>query len=236
MLKWLSLVAKPWPGICLITVAILFSRNIKNIKQTQKLTNDIKSCFKDKKYPILIDEEGGRVSRLKNIIDTSVFSSKYFGDLFINNKKKFLYQYKIYINSISQILNEIGVNINCVPVLDVIRNKTNKAIGDRSFSKDPKIVSRLGDFCIDFYTKNKIATVIKHIPGHGLAIKDSHFNTSTVYEKKKFLNNIDFLAFKNKNSLFAITAHVIYFQYDKINTATHSKLILEWNNVANSYK
>ena len=65
---------KPW-GV------ILFSRNINNFDQTKMLINQIKSCFHDNKYPILIDEEGGRVSRLKNIIDTSIFSSKFFGQI-----------------------------------------------------------------------------------------------------------------------------------------------------------
>ena len=211
---------KPW-GV------ILFSKNIQNVGQTKKLTSSIRSCFNDKKYPILIDEEGGKVNRLKKIIDTSVFSSKYFGDLYLKSKKDFLNQYKIYINNVSRILNDIGVNINTVPVLDVIRSKTNKIIKDRSFSKDVKIVSKLGDFCIDFYSMNKIGTIIKHIPGHGLATRDSHFKTPIVGEKKNFLNNIDFLAFKKKNVLFAMTAHVIYSHYDKKNTATHSKIIIE---------
>ena len=71
---------KPW-GI------ILFSRNIKSIHQTQILTNSIKKIFKNENFPILIDEEGGRVSRLRNFIDNSIFTAKYFGDLYkINNK------------------------------------------------------------------------------------------------------------------------------------------------------
>ena len=94
------------------------------------------------------------------------------------------------------------------------------------FSKKVKIVSKLGDCCIRLYSKNRIGTVIKHIPGHGLAVNDSHFSTPIVNEKKKILNNIDFLAFKNKKSLFAMTAHIIYSQYDPINTATHSKIII----------
>lgn len=210
---------KPW-GV------ILFSRNINSFDQTKILINQIKSCFHDNKYPILVDEEGGKVSRLKKIIDTSIFSSKFFGKLYLKNKKKFFYQYKIYINCISQVLNELGININTVPVLDVIRSKTNKIIDDRAFSNKVKIVSKLGDSCIKLYSKNKIGTVIKHIPGHGLAVNDSHFSTPIVNENKKILNNIDFLAFKNKKSLFAMTAHIIYSQYDSVNTATHSKIII----------
>jgi len=210
---------KPW-GV------VLFSRNINNFDQTKKLINKIKSLFHDNRYPILIDEEGGRVSRLKKIIDTSIFSSKFFGKLYLKNKKKFFYQYKIYINNISQVLNDLGININTVPVLDVIRDKTNKIMEDRAFSNRVKIVSKLGDHCIKLYSKKKIGTVIKHIPGHGLAINDSHFSTPIVNEKKRILNKIDFLAFKNKKSLFAMTAHIVYSQYDPINTATHSKIII----------
>ncbi len=211
---------KPW-GV------ILFSRNINDFTQTRNLVNQIKSCFCDNKYPILIDEEGGKVSRLKKIIDTRNFTPKSFAKLYLKNKKKFFYQYEIYINNVSQILNGLGININTVPVLDVVRDETNKILGDRAFSNRVKIVSKLGDCCIKLYTKNKIGTVIKHIPGHGLAVNDSHFSTPIVNEKKKILNKIDFLAFKNKKSLFAMTAHIIYSQYDSTNTATHSKIIID---------
>ena len=72
---------RPW-GI------ILFSRNIRSINQVQKLTSSIKKIFKNANYPILIDEEGGRVSRLRKFIDNSIFSAKYFGDLYLKDKKK----------------------------------------------------------------------------------------------------------------------------------------------------
>ena len=210
---------KPW-GV------ILFSRNIKDVKQTRRLTGQIRSCFKDSKYPILVDEEGGEVSRISKIIDTRIFSSKYFGNLFQKNKNEFLQKYKVYINNISEILKIIGININTVPVLDVIRKKTNKIIGSRSFSGDARIVSKLGDYCIEHYSKNRIGTVIKHIPGHGLSSKDSHISTPIINKKKKILNKIDFKAFKKKRSLFAMTAHIVYSHYDKKNPATHSKTII----------
>ena len=183
---------KPW-GV------ILFSRNIKNVRQTKELINQIKSCFNDNKYPILIDEEGGKVSRLKKIIVNSNFSSRFFGKLFKKNKNKFFYQYKMYVNNISNILNDLGININTVPVLDVVRKKTNKVISDRCFSRNNKIVSKLGDYCIKLYSNNHIGTVIKHIPGQGLAVGDSHFSTPIVKENKKILNTIDFLLLKIKN-------------------------------------
>ncbi len=125
---------KPW-GI------ILFSRNIKNLSQLKNLISDIKKIFKNKKYPILIDAEGGKVSRLNKIIDLSVFSQNYFEKLYLNDKKLFINYYKIYINTVCSILKNVGININTVPVLDVRRKNTHNVIGTRSFSEDPKKVT-----------------------------------------------------------------------------------------------
>ena len=207
---------KPW-GV------ILFSRNIKSIEQTKKLTDDIKKIFNDKKYPILIDQEGGRINRLSKFIDTSKFSAEFFGNLYKKNFKKFVTYYKIYIIQTCYLMHILGVNINTVPVLDVRHKKSHNIIGDRSFSANPKIVSKIGDFCIKEFHKNNIGTVIKHIPGHGLARVDSHKATPLIKDK---LNKINFFSFKNKKSLFAMTAHVIYKDIDRIYTATHSKKII----------
>jgi len=213
---------KPW-GI------ILFSRNIKNIKQLKNLIDSIKLCVKDKKYPIMIDQEGGRVSRLNNIVDLSIFSQKYFGQLYVKNEQNFESYYKIYINNVCKILNAVGVNINTVPVLDVSRKNTHSIIGDRSFSSNAKVVSALGQLCIKLYEKNKIATVTKHIPGHGLSEIDTHLDLPIIHNKKKELIKNDFKPFKKCKSLFAMTAHIVYSDYDSKFTATHSKIII--NNV-----
>ena len=131
---------KPW-GV------ILFSRNIYTLKQTKRLTKSIREIFKDKYYPILIDEEGGSVSRLDKLIDTSMFSAKYFGDLFYNDKKKFYLYYNVYIKQISNLLNILGINLNTVPVLDIFRKNSHKIIGDRSFSSNKNIVSKDSKNC-----------------------------------------------------------------------------------------
>jgi len=210
---------KPW-GI------ILFSRNIKNLSQARNLTNQIRSIFKDKKYPILIDEEGGRVSRLKKIINNSPFTANFFGKIFVKDKKKFIAYYKIFTDQTSFFLNKIGVNINTVPLLDIKRNKSNNIIGDRSFSSNPKIVSEIGNYCISNFKKKMIGTVIKHIPGHGLAKVDSHISTPIVKKSIDYLKKNDFAPFKKKQSLFAMTAHIIYKDIDNKYTATHSKKVI----------
>ena len=150
---------RPW-GI------ILFSRNIKSLKQTKKLTEQIKKIFKDKNYPILIDQEGGRVNRLKNFFNAKSLTGDFFGKLYTKDKKKFLLYYKIFIDQTSFLLRFIGVNINTLPLLDVRSKSSSSIIGDRAFSKNLKIVSKIGDICINLFHSNQIGTVIKHIPGH----------------------------------------------------------------------
>ncbi len=210
---------RPW-GI------ILFSRNISSIEQTKKLTNKIKKIFKDKKYPILIDQEGGRVNRLSKIISFDNLTSEYFGNLYKKDKKKFNIIYKLFIDKTSYLLRSIGVNINIAPVLDLRAKGASNVIGDRSFSKKKKIISKIGDICINYFHQNSIGTVIKHIPGHGLAKVDSHKFTPVVTKQLNYLIKNDFFPFKKKHSYFAITAHVIYRSIDKLNTATHSKKII----------
>ena len=211
---------KPW-GI------ILFSRNIKSLKQTKKLTDQIKDIFKDKNYPILIDQEGGRVNRLKKIFNAELLTGDFFGQLYIKDNKNFFNYYKTFVDQTSFLLKLIGVNINTLPVLDVRSKGSSSIIGDRSFSKNPKIVSQIGDICINLFHSNKIGTVIKHIPGHGLAKVDSHKLTPSIKKKLTYLKKNDFLTFKNKSSFFAMTAHIIYTNIDKLNTATHSKKIIQ---------
>ena len=120
----------------------------------------------------------------------------------------------------------MGVNINTVPVLDVLRKRTNKIIGNRSFSDDPSIVKLLGKLCVKQYKKNKLGTVIKHIPGHGCASTDSHLKLPKVKLNHNILNRIDFLPFKSNPSMFAMTAHILYEKIDKKNVATFSKKII----------
>ena len=212
---------KPW-GL------ILFLRNIKSIKQTKSLTDNIRKIFKDKNYPILIDQEGGRVNRLSNIISFDNLTSEYFGKLYEKDKMKLNIFYKLFIDNTSHLLKLIGANINTLPVLDLRVKGASNIIGDRSFSGNVSIVSKMGDLCIKLFKENSIGTVIKHIPGHGLAKVDSHNFTPIVNKSIKHLKKNDFSTFKKKNCFFAMTGHVIYKNLDQLNTATHSKKIIRY--------
>ena len=217
---------KPW-GV------ILFLRNIKSIKQAKSLTDNIRKIFKDKNYPILIDQEGGRINRLSNIISFDNLTSEYFGNLYEKDKMKLNIIYKLFIDNTSHLLKLIGANINTLPVLDLRIKGASNIIGDRSFSSNVNTVSKMGDLCIKLFKDNSIGTVIKHIPGHGLAKVDSHNFTPIVNQSIRHLKKYDFSTFKKKNCFFAMTGHVIYKNLDQFNTATHSKKVVSYirNNI-----
>ncbi len=209
---------KPW-GL------ILFKRNIKSINQVIKLVNDIKKSAKDKNFPILIDEEGASVSRLTNIFNHKI-DAYYFGKLYKVDKKFALSFYKNYLSALCKKLKSIGININTIPVLDVLRKNTNKIIGKRSFSFDKEIVKKLGEVTIRQCHSKKILTVIKHIPGHGCSITDSHFKMPKVSLSEKDLNKKDFYPFKFSSAKLAMTAHILYTKIDPYNVSTLSKKII----------
>ena len=205
---------------------ILFKRNIKSFTQIKHLIKNIKKLTKDQNFPILIDEEGSTVSRLGNIINHNI-TARFFGKLYVKNKKISIQVYKKYLNSLCNNLKNIGININTIPVLDILRKNTNKVIGDRSFSNKKKVVKKFGLITVKQCHDNKIITVIKHIPGHGCSITDSHYKMPKVNLSYKKLFNEDFFPFKFNPAKLAMTAHVLYKQIDPVNVATFSKKIIK---------
>lgn len=206
---------KPW-GI------ILFKRNIKNLKQLKELTKEIRYLMEDKFYPILIDEEGGRVSRFSNIFNTSSFHQNYFGKIYELNKTLGINSYIEYLSFNCELLNEVGINMNTIPVLDILKNNSHAIIGNRSYSKKIKTINNLKKICFKILNKYKIGCVSKHIPGHGSSLVDTHLKTSIIKHKKKYLFKNDFKTFKNIDQKFCMTAHVIFEDLDPFNSVTLS--------------
>tara|TARA_B100000963_G_scaffold345732_1_gene350153 strand:- start:386 stop:1330 length:945 start_codon:yes stop_codon:yes gene_type:complete len=210
---------KPW-GL------ILFKRNIKTLNQTQRLIKDIKKLVRDKKFPILIDEEGLKVSRLSNIFNHNL-NANFFGSLYKNDKNIAISLYKTYLNLLNGILGKIGININTIPVLDVKRKNTHSIIGKRSFSEKKEIVKKFGEITVKECHDANIVNVIKHIPGHGCSTKDSHLTLPKVNLNKKILNSTDFYPFKSSSAKLAMTAHILYSKIDPKNVSTFSKKIIK---------
>ena len=205
---------------------ILFQRNLKSLKQAQELIKNIKECTNDKKFPILIDEEGMKVSRLSHAYNHNI-NANFFGHLIEKDRDKGTSIYKTYLKSLCNVLRKIGINTNTIPVLDVLRNNTNSIIGVRSFSKNKEIVKHLGKITISECHAKNILTVIKHIPGHGCSSKDSHLTLPKVNLNKSSLNKIDFYPFKSSKAKLAMTAHILYSKIDPKYVSTFSKKIIK---------
>ena len=205
---------------------ILFKRNIQSFNQIKKLVKNIKFLTKDNKFPILIDEEGMKVSRLSNIFNNNL-NADFFGKIYEMDKKISISIYKTYLRALCINLRKIGININTIPVLDVQRKNTHKILKKRKFFKKKEIVKYLGDMTIKECHSNNILTVMKHIPGHGCSEKDSHLTLPKVNFSEKYLNKIDFYPFKSSSSKLAMTAHILYSKIDAKNVSTFSKKIID---------
>ena len=206
---------------------ILFSRNIKSFYQLKKLIHSIKKITNDKNYPILIDEEGGTVTRLQKILYTRKYSQHFFGKLYETEPSISLNIYKYYIDQLCVFFKEIGININTVPVADKLYPSTNLFLKKRVYSSQIETIKSLSSICINTYNKNKISTVIKHIPGHGLAKSDSHKKLPVVNQNLSFLVKNDFKCFEKTKSKFGMTAHILFKKIDNRRCVTHSKKIIK---------
>ena len=117
--------------------------------------------------------------------------------------------------------------MNTIPVLDVLRKNTSKVIGKRSFSEKKEIVKKLGKITVSKLHSNNIASIIKHIPGHGCSSSDSHLIMPKVNLTKKILNENDFHPFKSSKAKLAMTAHILYSKIDSQNVSTFSSKVIK---------
>lgn len=210
---------------------IVFARNIENKEQLKKLTDSLKEIMEGE-ILILVDQEGGRVARLKEPNWKKYPTGQYFADLYQvnpNQAKEELYNNFI---EIGKDLNEVGINVDCAPVLDILTDKTHNVIGDRAYGRTPKQVADLGRKVCEGLLSQNIYPVIKHIPGHGLGTSDSHLELPIVDASLDELRKVDFMPFKElRDQKFAMTAHILFNAIDKDCCATVSnkaiKLIRE---------
>lgn len=204
---------------------ILFARNISNPIQVKELVNKIRECSTCKQAPILIDQEGGRIQRLR-----PPYWKDYPSATEIANSPSPVV--KAFKNALemSEELTKLGINVNCTPVLDVPVKGAHDIIGDRAYGNDPRTVAVFGRAVCDGTKKAGILPVIKHIPGHGRAKSDSHKELPIVNTPRRELERTDFLAFKNSQlnkELLAMTAHVVYSDIDSKNPATQSAIVIK---------
>ena len=208
---------------------ILFSRNCISKSQISNLTSELKKCVKRTNVPIFIDQEGGRVIRLPKTewpVPPSHGEIGLIGRSLSNVKQKRLAW--LYGHIIGSDLLELGINVNCAPVLDLCSSEQRLFINDRSFGTDPNFVALMGKNYIRGLNDSGVSGVIKHIPGHGRASKDSHIELPIVKTSIPDLLITDFIPFRELSNVpYAMTAHVLFDAIDANFPVTFSQKTIQ---------
>jgi beta-N-acetylhexosaminidase len=205
---------------------ILFARNCDAPGQVRALCESLRDAAGGD-VPILIDQEGGRVARLKPPHWRARPPARRFGQLFESNPDEGREAAYLCARLIAHELKDVGVNVNCAPVLDVPVMGAHDIIGDRAFSMDPTTVIELGRASMDGYFDGGVLPIVKHIPGHGRALADSHLALPRVAAPAAELSVHDFVTFRSLNDApIAMTAHVVYEAIDPHRPATTSSRVI----------
>ncbi len=207
--------ARPW-GL------ILFRRNIDSPAQVKALTDSFREILGDD-AAVLVDQEGGRVQRLTQPHWPVYPPAAAFGKLSGADEKFAALGARLIAND----LRELGIDVDCLPVLDVPTPVAHKIIGDRAYAQNPADVARLGRAAAQGLMAGGVMPVMKHVPGHGRALSDSHLELPRVAASRGDLQQ-DFAPFRANAGLpAAMTAHVVYEAIDPLYPATQSRVVVE---------
>jgi beta-N-acetylhexosaminidase len=194
---------------------ILFARNVEDPAQARRLTEDLRSSVGRAEAPVLIDQEGGRVARLRPPHWRKAPSARVLGDLYARNPEAGLEATHLNARLLAADVASIGCDVDCLPVLDIAFPETHAAIGDRTYSAQPEAVAALGRAAAEGLMAEGVMPVMKHMPGHGRATVDSHHALPHVSVSREVLERTDFLPFKLLADLpWGMTAHVLYEAID----------------------
>lgn len=205
---------------------IIFARNIDNPDQVRALTSDLRAAV-GRDAPILIDQEGGRVARLRPPHWRSYPPGRRYGEVYATSASDGLTAARLGAQLIALELRDVGVDVDCLPVLDVPVPGAHDVIGDRAYGETSEIVSALGKAAMEGALVGGVLPIIKHIPGHGRAGVDSHEKLPIVDTDRATLTATDFAPFTAlAHAPLAMTAHVIYSAIDGANPATTSPSVI----------
>ena len=203
---------------------ILFRRNVDTPDQVRALTAALRETVDDAHTPILIDQEGGRVQRLGPPHWPKYPTGRAYGQVAANDPLTGQALARLGGRLIAEDLRKLGINVDCVPVLDVPQPGAHDVIGDRAYGDTVEVIARLGRSAAEGLIAGGVLPVIKHIPGHGRALSDSHLALPEVDASLEALDATDFQPFRVLSDMpMAMTAHVIYRAIDKLRPATNSR-------------
>ncbi|MCX7584843.1 beta-N-acetylhexosaminidase [Phenylobacterium sp. 58.2.17] len=203
---------------------ILFARNVEAPDQVRLLVDQLRATVDRPDAPVLIDQEGGRVQRLGPPHWRRYPPGRAYGELASNDPLLRREITRLGARLLAHDLAALGINVDCVPVLDVPVAGAHDVIGDRAYAKTPDGVALLGRAACEGLIAGGVLPVIKHIPGHGRAMADSHHDLPVVETAYDELDAWDFAPFKMLSDMpMAMTAHVVYSAVDAKRPATTSK-------------
>ena len=205
---------------------ILFKRNIENRTQLRALTDDLRALAGRDDLAILIDQEGGRVSRMQPPEWPAFPPSGAFDGLYDRAPMSAIEAARANAEAIGLTLAEVGITVDCLPLLDVRVPETHDAIGDRAFGSDPRRVAALGRAVIEGLRAGGVVGIVKHMPGQGRAVVDSHLELPTVTTDAATLAQ-DLAPFAAlKDAPMGMTGHVVFTAWDDARCATMSPKII----------
>ncbi|QPC87558.1 beta-N-acetylhexosaminidase [Mesorhizobium sp. NBSH29] len=207
---------------------ILFARNIGEAAQISDLTDAMRDSVGRPDAPVFVDQEGGRVQRLRPPLVPNYPSGSAFGTLYAEDQEAALRAAWLLSRLHACDLRRLGITANCLPVLDVPVEGASDVIGTRAYGKHPDIVTALGRAAAEGLMAGGMLPVMKHVPGHGRAFSDSHLELPILDTPLADLERHDFVPFQALKDLpAAMTAHVVYNSVDPDNPATTSKKVIE---------
>lgn len=205
---------------------ILFKRNCETPEQVRALTDSLRELSGRADVPILIDQEGGRVARLGPPHWPLFPTGEAFGRLYETAPLSALEAARANALALALLLRDLGINVDCLPLLDVRSPGGHDIIGDRAYGTDPMRVAALGDMTLRGLREGGVAGIVKHIPGHGRAAADSHLELPVVTVSREELE-IDLAPFRKlANAPMAMTAHVTYTAFDPDRCASLSPVVI----------
>ena len=207
---------------------IVFARNIDNPDQVTRLSAQLRESVDNEHAPILIDQEGGRVQRLRPPHWTDYPAAAQLGAIFNNSPDTAMRAIWLMSRLHAFDLLPLGINVDCLPVLDVPSPGMHDVIGNRAYGPTPLHVATMGQAACDGLKAGGVLPVIKHIPGHGRATADSHLDLPQVDASLQELEAVDFPPFAALSSEpMAMTAHIVYSALDPVAPATTSKVVID---------